>query len=60
MGRPNMSREDKISAANGERQKKNPCSANKHKQDWQPYPVSAQSAISDDHTDWYEYGGSIS
>ena len=26
-----------------------PCSAD-HEQDWQPYPVDAQSAESDDHT----------
>ena len=47
MGLPNPSRETKFSGANGEGNINIPCSAD-HEQDWQPYPVDAQSPVCDD------------
>jgi len=57
-GRPNLTRETKLSGGNNDRENSVffPCSAD-NKQDWQSYPVDAQSAVSDDliHTHTYIY-----
>ena len=43
------SRDQTIRRERGQGKFRFPCSAD-HNQDWQPYPVDAQSAESDDHT----------
>ena len=48
-GPPNLTRETKLSGAKGDRKFRFPCSAD-HEQDWQTYPVDAESAESYDHT----------
>ena len=50
MGRPNLTRETKLSGANGDRENSVFPVQLTHKQDWQPYPVDAQSAESNYHT----------
>ena len=44
-----VSRDQVLRHALGQENRHFPCSAD-HKQDWQPYPVEAYSAICDDHT----------
>ena len=44
-----VSRDQILRHARGQGNMNFPCSAD-HEQDWQPYPVDPNSAISDDHT----------